>query len=60
MKNKKKKYYYIGGGILVLVLILLAINKKGNKEYPRVATETVQKRNIIESISATEIGRAHV
>ena len=51
--KKNKKYFFIAGGILVLILIALAIKKKNSREYVKVATETVQVRNIIETISAT-------
>ncbi len=51
--KKNKKYFFIAGGILVLILIVLAIKKKNSRDYVKVATETVQVRNIIETISAT-------
>ncbi|MDK2909291.1 MAG: HlyD family secretion protein [Bacteroidales bacterium] len=51
--KKNKKILFIAGGILLLLLIVLAIKKKNNRDYIKVATETVQIRNIIETISAT-------
>ena len=51
--KKRNKYYLIIGGVILLVIVGLAIKKKNSKDYVKVATETVQYRNIIESISAT-------
>lgn len=51
--KKNKKLLFIAGGILFVLLIVLAIKKKNNHDYIKVATETVQIRNIIETISAT-------
>lgn len=51
--KKNAKYYWIAGGILLLVLIGFAIKKKNSRDYIKVATEKVQVRNIVETISAT-------
>lgn len=51
--KKKAKYYWIAGGILLLVLVGFAIKKKNSRDYIKVATEKVQVRNIVETISAT-------
>ena len=53
MKKNKRLYWIIGAGLVVILLVILAVNKKNHNNYQRVATEKVQKRNIIEAISAT-------
>ncbi|MGC8865747.1 MAG: efflux RND transporter periplasmic adaptor subunit [Bacteroidales bacterium] len=51
--KKNRKYYWIVGGILLLVLIGFAIKKKNSRHDIKVATEKVEVRNIVETISAT-------
>lgn len=51
--KKNTKFYWIAGGILLLIIIGLAIKKKNSRDYIKVATEKVQVRNIVETISAT-------
>jgi len=53
MQKNKRLYWIIGAGLVVILLVILAVNKKNHNNYQRVATEKVQKRNIIEAISAT-------
>lgn len=52
MKKNKRLYWIIGVGLVVILLIILAVNRKNNNNYLRVATEKVQRRDIIETISA--------
>ena len=54
---KKKKIFFIIGGIVLVILILLAIGKKkgwiGSEDKIKVSIEKPQKRNIIETVSAS-------
>ncbi len=51
-KSKKKKWFIWGGIILIIILVIVAINKKQNTKGIKVSTELVEKRTIIESVSA--------
>jgi len=50
--NRKKKIFIIAGAVVVLIIIILAIKKGKSSEGLRVVTEAVQKRNLIETVSA--------
>src|SRR5687768_9187560 len=47
-----KKLFIYGGSVLALLLIVLMAKMCGNKSVVEVTTETVQKKNIIETVSA--------
>ncbi len=51
-KSKKKKWFIWGGIILIIILVIVAINKKQNTKGTKVSTELIEKRTIIESVSA--------
>jgi HlyD family secretion protein len=55
MKNKKLKKYLIWGGVILVVILLIARRTGviGGKETVQVATETVEKRDITEFVSAS-------
>lgn len=54
---KKKKILFIIGGIILVILIFLAVGKKkgwiGSENKIKVSVEKPQKRNIIETVSAS-------
>ncbi len=51
-KSKKKKWYIIGGIIVIIVLIIMAVNKGNSTAEIEVATELIERRNIVETVSA--------
>jgi len=51
-KSKKKKWFIWGGVILIIILVIVAINKKQNTKGIKVSTGLVEKRTLIESVSA--------
>ena len=50
--SKKKKLFIYGGAILLVLLIVLAVTKKKGTAEIKVTTELVQKRTIVEKVSA--------
>lgn len=53
-KNSKKKYFIFGGiGLLLVVIAVLVITNSDNEKISSVQTETVEKRNITQVVSAT-------
>ncbi len=52
-KSKKRKKILIWGGIIVvIILVVLALTKKGKDHGTKVTTEEVNKRTLIETVSA--------
>ena len=50
--NRKKKLFIIAGAVVILIIIILAIKKGKSSDGLRVVTEAVQKRNLVETVSA--------
>ena len=50
--NRKKNLLIIAGAIVLILIIILAIKKGKSSDGLRVVTETAQKRNLIETVSA--------
>jgi HlyD family secretion protein len=51
IKNKKI-WLYVAAAVVLLVLILLAVNKSKSSKAVKVATETAEKRTIVETVAA--------
>jgi HlyD family secretion protein len=51
-KSTRNRIIIIAGVVLLAVLIILAINKGGDRAGIKVSTEAVQKRSVIETVSA--------
>lgn len=50
--KRKKNLLIIAGAIVLIIIIILAIKKGKSSDGFRVVTETAQKRNLIETVSA--------
>ena len=51
IKNKKI-WLYIAAAVILIVLIILAVNKSKSSKAVKVATETAEKRAIVETVAA--------